>query len=136
MTAVKEGQGELYVLVLGESSNKRHWSAWGYVRDTTPWTASLRDDENTFFFENAYSSYCHTVPSLTKALTKANQYNGLPDAYAPSLMEVARAAGFNVFWLSNQDKTTLGDNPFDRVVRLIQIILSLPPERVFLRMRI
>lgn len=111
VTAVKEGQGELYVLVLGESSNKRHWSAWGYVRDTTPWTASLRDDENTFFFENAYSSYCHTVPSLTKALTKANQYNGLPDAYAPSLMEVARAAGFNVFWLSNQDKTTLGDNP-------------------------
>lgn len=111
ISATKAEQGELYIIVLGESSNKRHWSAWGYVRNTTPWTMSLRQDKNTIFFENAYSSYCHTVPSLIKALTKSNQYNGITEFDAPSLMEVSRAAGFNVVWLSNQDKITLLDNP-------------------------
>lgn len=111
MEATKKNIGELYILVIGESSNKRHWNAWGYIRNTTPWVTSLRNTPRSIFLENAYSSYCHTIPSLTKALTGANQYNGMSDACAPSIIETAQAAGFKVVWLSNQDQYTLADNP-------------------------
>lgn len=111
LEAEKKEKGELYVLVIGESSNPRHWSAYGYFRDTTPWAKEQLDNPGAVFFTRAYSSYVHTVPALLKAFTSANQYNKEADYSAPSLIGLARAAGFKVYWLSNQDKISLVDNP-------------------------
>lgn len=104
-------KGETYVFVIGESGNKRHYSSYGYFRDTTPWLASFRGSSNAVFLENAYASFVHTVPSLMKALTSANQYNKELDFSAPSIIEVAKAAGFKTYWFSNQNKSSLVDNP-------------------------
>lgn len=115
--ATKSGKGETYVVVIGEASNRRHYGAYGYFRDTSPWLSSLRGDDHTVFFENAYASYCHTVPSLLKALTHANQYNEEVDYAAPSLIEMAKAAGFRTYWISNQNSYGLGDNPLTTIAK-------------------
>lgn len=109
--ARKNGKGETYVFVIGESGNKNHCSAYGYLRDTTPWMKSLRDDNNSLFFENAYASYVHTIPSILNILTAANQYNGESNFSTPSLIEVAKKAGFKTYWFSNQNRYGLVDNP-------------------------
>lgn len=111
MTASKSGKGETYVIVIGESSNKRHYSSYGYFRNTTPWLNTLRNDNNTIFLENAYAPYVHTVPALMKILTSANQYNKEIDFTSPSIIEIARKAGFKTYWFSNQNRYGLGDNP-------------------------
>lgn len=109
--ATKQQKGELYVVVIGEASNPWHWSAYGYFRNTTPFAQGLTLRPDTIFFHRAYASFVHTVPSLTLALTQANQYNKENAFQAPSIIEVAKAAGFKTFWLSNQDKISLVDNP-------------------------
>lgn len=114
-TAQKSGKGETYVLVIGESGNKRHCSAYGYLRDTTPWMNSLRHSNKVVFFENAYSSFVHTVPSLLNVLTAANQYNKESNFSSPSLIEIAKKAGFKTYWFSNQTRYSLIDNPLTAI---------------------
>lgn len=101
----------VYVLVIGESQNKNHMTAYGYDRDTTPWLNSMKEDKNFLLFKNAYSCHTHTVQNLTYALTAKNQYNELSLENAPSVIEVAEAAGFDTAWLSNQVRYSAWDTP-------------------------
>ena len=98
------------VLVIGESHNKRHMSLYGYSRDTTPTLVQRNKDENLIVFENAYSNHTQTTPSLTFALTEANQYNGKSWTTTPSLITVARQAGIKAYWISNQQMLGLWHN--------------------------
>ena len=102
LEATKRETGETYVLVIGESANRDHFSAYGYFRPTTPWLNQQRKNPNDIFFENAYASYVHTVPALMQALTAANQYTPGSSLSSPTLIEVFRAAGFHTIWLSEQ----------------------------------
>lgn len=111
LTATKIGKGETYVVVLGESGNRRHYGAYSYFRNTTPWMSDLREDGHTIFMENAYASFVHTVPSMLNMLTSASQYNDQVNFAAPSIIEVAKAAGFKTYWFSNQHRYGLIDNP-------------------------
>lgn len=104
-------QQGLFILVIGESQNKAHMSAYQYSRPTTPWLTSMQATENFFLFQNAYASHSHTVPALTYALTAKNQYNDLSLQNAASLLEVAEAAGYHTAWLSNQVKYGAWDTP-------------------------
>lgn len=101
----------VYVLVIGESQNKKHMSAYGYERDTTPWLNNMTKDDNFLLFKNVYSCHTATVPDLTYALTAKNQYNEISLKNAPSIIEVAEAAGYDTVWLSNQVKYSAWDTP-------------------------
>ena len=101
----------LFVLVIGESANSEHMSAYGYHRDTTPWLSSVMENPHFFIFRQAYSCHVQTVPSLAYALTAQNQYNEIPLAKAPSLLEAAKAAGFTTAWVSNQVRYSAWDTP-------------------------
>ncbi len=105
------GHAGIYVLILGESENRDHMSVFGYPRPTTPFMDSLSGDPHTLFFPKAYSSFPQTVPSLTYALTGKNQYNNADLVNSFSLLEVARRAGFKVWWLSNQRKFGVYETP-------------------------
>ena len=87
----------VYVLVIGESQNKGHMSAYGYHRPTTPWLQSIKNQHGFLLFDNAYSCHSHTVPVLTYALTAKNQYNTLPLEQAASIIEIAQAAAFILY---------------------------------------
>lgn len=121
LKASKAGKGETYVLVIGESSNPAHWSANGYFRDTTPWAAKIKKEGKALFFDNAYASYVHTVPALLKALTAANQYNRQNDFVSVTLPQIAKAAGFKVYWLSNQNKYSIVDNPLTVLAEMADV---------------
>ncbi len=101
----------LFVLVIGESANSEHMSAYGYHLDTTPWLSSELENPHFFIFREAYSCHVQTVPSLAYALTAQNQYNEIPLAKAPSLIEAAKAAGFTTAWISNQVRYSAWDTP-------------------------
>lgn len=101
----------VYVLVIGESQNKGHMSAYGYHRPTTPWLQSIKNQHGFLLFDNAYSCHSHTVPVLTYALTAKNQYNTLPLEQAASIIEIAQAADFHTVWISNQVKYGAWDTP-------------------------
>lgn len=101
---VSKGEDGIFFLVIGESQNRTRMSAYGYELDTTPWLKTMRDNPNMLIFDNAYSCHVQTVPAITYALTAKNQYNEIPLEKALSLIEVAKAAGFETVWLSNQVK--------------------------------
>jgi heptose-I-phosphate ethanolaminephosphotransferase len=112
----KEQKGECYIVVIGESSNRLHWSAYGYFRNTTPWALSQKNNLNSIIFDNVYTSFVHTVPALMKALTASNQYNKREDIFAESIIGVAQKAGFKVHWISNQNKISFVDNPLSALI--------------------
>lgn len=101
----RDGEKGIYVLVIGESQNRKRMSAYGYGLPTTPWLESMKDNPQMLMFRNAYSCHVQTVPSLAYALTSKNQYNEEALECAVSLLEVAEAAGYDTVWLSNQVKT-------------------------------
>lgn len=104
-------QKGVYVLIIGESETRDHMQVYGYHRPTTPWLSSLSAEPNTIIFKNAYSNHTHTVPTLTYALSAKNQYNDIEPDDAYSIVEAAKAAGFKVYWLSNQTKFSAIDTP-------------------------
>ncbi len=93
------------VLVLGESINRDNMSLYGYPRETTPrlkqLVASLGSD--VVVLKNAWSSDSSTVPSVRKMLQFGNGEAGA----GRHLIALARAAGYRVWWISNQDDVTI-----------------------------
>lgn len=108
----KDGNPGIYVLVIGESANRDHMSAYGYALETTPWLTSLKDDPRMLLFSNGYSCHCFTVPTLSYALTAKNQYNSMDLKDAISLIEVANAAGYETAWISTHARYSAWNTPY------------------------
>lgn len=99
---VDAGINKTIVILIGESSSRRHWSLYGYYRDTTPRLNKIK--EELLIFKNAVSSTPYTTSSLTNSLFFENigQYQNYP--VIPLLQQV----GYNVYWISNQATAELG----------------------------
>ena len=109
-----------FVLVIGESLSRTHMGCYGYSKETTPWQSSIKNNPNAVFLENAYSNHTHTVPVLTYALTKINQYNGLDLKEAVSIIDAAKyAGGFKTFWISNQGKIGIYETPISSIASTV-----------------
>lgn len=104
-------EGGVYVLVIGESETRDHMHVYGYDREDTPWLDTFARETGTLVFAHAYSNHTHTVPVLTYALSEKNQYNTLELTDAYSIMEIAKAAGYRTYWISNQQKYGAWDTP-------------------------
>ena len=106
-----QGRRGLYVVIVGESQNRDRMSAYGYEKDTTPWLTRQAVDDHFVLMQNAYSCYPNTVRSLEQALTARSQFTDRSLAESPSIVEIARAAGYHVSWLSNQNRLGGWDSP-------------------------
>ena len=107
----QDGPPGLYVLVIGESANRLHMSAYGYARDTTPWLRQMQGTPDCLLFQHAYANFVATLPALSYALTAQNQYEEVDAEDATTLIEAAKAAGFHTIYLSNQGKLGLYSTP-------------------------
>ncbi len=105
------GRDGIYLLIIGESETRDHMQAYGYARQNTPWLDKEKANKNFILFKNAYSCHTHTVPVLTYALTEKNQYNKIELKKAVSIIEIAKVAGFNTIWISNQERFGAWDTP-------------------------
>ena len=95
-------ENETYLVVIGESQNRKHMSAYGYTRDTTPWLQEQLNNKNFLFMGNGYACNTLTMLALSQALTEKSQYNHKPLEQSYSLVDIAKAAGFKTYWISNQ----------------------------------
>lgn len=101
-----------YVLVIGESETRDHMGAYGYFRSTTPWLSKeVKSNSNLILFPHAYACANATTRVLSLALTESNQYNNVSLNKALSIIDVAKKAGFETVWLSNQMRYGKFDSP-------------------------
>lgn len=115
----KRGEGEKgrsYILVIGESASRDYMEAFTPTapnHDTTPWLSRMAAEnaDRTFIFPNAYSCHFQTVPTLERALTQMNQYNGKSFVDSVSVVELAQSLGLKVYWYSNQGHIGVNDTP-------------------------
>lgn len=101
----------VYLLVIGESLHRGHMSGYGYQRKTTPFLDLMLAEMpyNIVRFERPYACDYRTVNTLKRALTAINLYNDRDFDSSPSLIEAARANGFDTYWISNQNRYAWAD---------------------------
>ena len=90
---------EVYVLVLGESTNRSHFGLYDYYRSTTPQLEALNEDLE--LYSDVISPHVHSIASITKMLTLGN-YEFPKNKQYGSIIQLANSAGFQTNWLSNQ----------------------------------
>lgn len=98
------------IVVIGESANRNHLEIYGYGRNTTPFAQQMMDANKMLRFDFAYSNHTHTNPSLSYALTNADQYDDGSWMTAPSIFNIANTVGINTFWITNQQLLGAWDN--------------------------
>ncbi len=104
-------KNETYVLIIGESQNKNHLSIYGYPRNTTPFLKNLEKNNDIIKFENAFSTHTHTIGVVPFSITSAIKSNNDSVNLSPSILEVFNNAGFDTYWISNQNQAGVWDNP-------------------------
>lgn len=97
----------LFILVLGETASRSHMHAYGYPRDTTPWLSS---DPRLILFADASAPANLTQNSVPLLLTSATARMAASFYDSPSILQIANAAGFATYWLSNQSKFSFNEN--------------------------
>lgn len=103
-TTAKKTPGTI-ILVIGESSSRDYMRVYNseFPYDDTPWQEDMKSNNKDFiFYNNAYSSYVQTVPTLERALSERNQYNDRPFLDSANILDVAKKAGYTTSWFSNQ----------------------------------
>jgi len=87
------------VWVIGESSTKHNWSLYGYERKTTPLMDSIKDE--LLIFQNIKAAAPITVPAFEKMLTPATIEQPNLWKSEPSILQIAKKAGYHTYWISN-----------------------------------
>ena len=105
----KEGRGEVYIVVIGESLNKHHMSLYGYERKTTPRLDEMFENGGIHRISKSYSNYPQTTPALTMALMNSNQLKPRSYVNSTGIIAVLKKAGFETAWIGNQPLSTSYD---------------------------
>lgn len=127
VTAQKEQQGELYVMIIGESQNRDYMGLYNKLFDTTPKLEATLQPENSIIFTQAYACFTHTVPVLAHALSNqligqtrsANLADIITEEFVP-LSAVLKGANIHNFWLSNQSEQGLSDTDTTMLARTFE----------------
>lgn len=88
------------VLVVGESMRRDRLGIYDYPLDTTPFLSSIRDE--LLIFKNAISPAPLTYYSVPRFLTTQSVQKGDSFEQSPSVVHLAKQAGYKTFWISNQ----------------------------------
>lgn len=89
-----------HVLIVGESAARNHWSLYGYPRNTNPLLSQRK--ELKVFKHVLCPTPPHTAINIQKLLTFSTTKNFKMDKVSPSIIQIAKKAGFKTIWLSNQ----------------------------------
>lgn len=93
-------QRQTIAAVIGESTNRWNWQLYGYARETTP--ELLREHDGLLVFRDVISGTSGTVSSFRMMMTRKAHDEPVDDEIEPSVVMLARAAGYKTFWISNQ----------------------------------
>ena len=90
---------ELYVIIIGESTNRFHLGVYDYYRQTTPELNKIKDE--LLIYNNVISPHAYSVGALTKILTLGN-YESPEKIAKGSIIQLINSVGIETYWLSNQ----------------------------------
>ncbi|MGN1398510.1 MAG: phosphoethanolamine transferase [Erysipelotrichaceae bacterium] len=106
------------IMVIGESASAYYMSAYSDTpNDNTPWLRSMKHNDNFILFPHAYASWGQTVPALERALTEKNQYNNKEFNQSLTIIDIAKKAGYETYWFSNQGYVSDADTPITLVAK-------------------
>lgn len=100
---------ETYVVVIGEASRRANWSLYGYGRETTPRLGAQRSD--LIVFDRAMANANMTFYSLGLSLTGSAPAAWSSATTSKSIISLLKQGGFSVYWISNQERYGLAENP-------------------------
>lgn len=103
------------VFVLGESITKNRMSLYGYERLTTPQLARGND---LLVFKNIVSPHTQTYSSLRKVLTLLNSDNEKSLKNNTHIINLAKAARYRTYWISNQRPMGKFENPHTVIAQM------------------
>jgi heptose-I-phosphate ethanolaminephosphotransferase len=106
------------VLVVSESINRDNLGLYGYARDTTPLLAQqqARLGANFLTMRHAWSTEASTIPALRAVFGVAGA-GSRPELH---MLALARAAGYKVWWISNQEDMAI-ENVHARLADVVQM---------------
>jgi heptose-I-phosphate ethanolaminephosphotransferase len=108
-------QPQIYVVVIGESSRRSQWSLYGYPRPTTPALDQMRDQ--LVVFDQVSSNATITMYSIALALTRADPTSWDLASREKSVITLLREGGYELSWLSNQEKFGFSENAVTAIAR-------------------
>lgn len=89
---------QIFVLVIGESQSKIHFSLYGYKRNTTPLLNELKD--KLYLFQNIYAAHLYTAAAIPRMITFDYQDQNKENLI--NIMSFFKASGFKTYWISTQ----------------------------------
>lgn len=119
---------ETYVVVIGESASRHHWSLFGYSRETDPKMKALKEEGRLATFGNVNAIVSGTTRSLMHALSFKDQFAPLSSGFRFSVVDVFNAARFKSYWFSNNAPMIFYDN-------FLQLLSRNASERRFTKAR-
>ena len=100
------------ILIVGESSARSHYAAYGYRYSADPHLQdAAKDVDHTLIVGNAMSPAPLTREALIRALSFASPHDDGPFRDNVNLVELAKLAGYETAWISNQAKIGRHDSP-------------------------
>lgn len=105
------------LLVIGESETSDLMTAFtpSLPVDTTPWLTSEKENKDFYLFNHAYTNFPATAGALSMALTGINQYNEKEIGQVVTLLDVAKKAGYDTWWICNHRQLGAGNPSVDLV---------------------
>lgn len=97
------------VIIMGESANKHHMSAYNYSIKTTPFLDTLLENNNSFKY-NVIAPTNQTRYSIPITLTSATVDNFNRFFTTKSIITIFKEYGYRTYWLSNQGKVGMHEN--------------------------
>lgn len=105
-----KGVEGMFVLIIGESLDRRYMGCYNPQHKTTPFQNELKTQSNTFFFPRIYACHVQTTKVVPMMLTASNQYiqktndSSQESELSLSLFDFAKSNGYKTYWISNQEK--------------------------------
>lgn len=108
---VVNSNNDILVVVLGESTTRRHMQLYGYSRETTPLLNAIKD--SLFVYKNVISTDVFTLKSVPKMLTSLNE--SIKHDERLNIIDIFNKAGYLTYWLSNQLPISYHDNAISKI---------------------
>lgn len=98
------------ILIIGESTGRKHMSLYGYPIETNPLLKKLEKSSNVYKFTDTISPHAHTIPSIKKLLTFYNFESTKKWYEYNNIIDIMKKAGYETYWFSNQESSGIYGN--------------------------
>lgn len=120
-----EGEREIFVLLIGETSRAHNWQIYGYDRPTNP---LLSEQKNAVFYRDALTQSNTTHKSVSMILSDVDASNYQEIYGRKGIAQAFKEAGFTTICLSNQSENNSFIEYFTKEADIYQTIRTTDPK--------